>query len=103
MVTRSPRRICVKLGDRFDAFQRVALAIQVKTGDLLRHPSSRRPRAGVGHYETQLAPRPRARRRCRIIFILSAGADAAGRANHHAVSIVIAVAPAPDQSWPRRP
>jgi hypothetical protein len=55
MVTRSPHRICVKLGDRFDPFQQVALAIQVKTGDLLRHPSSRRPRAGVGHYETQLA------------------------------------------------
>jgi hypothetical protein len=40
--------------------QRVALAIRVKAGDLLRHPSSHRPRAGVGDHETQFAQASRA-------------------------------------------
>jgi hypothetical protein len=57
-VTRSPRRIGVKLGDRFDPIQHLALAIQVKAGHLLRHPSSDGARSGVGNDETQFAQTP---------------------------------------------
>ena len=54
----SPRRIGVKLGDRFDPFQCVAFAIQVEAGYLVRHPSSDGARAGVRNDETQLAQTP---------------------------------------------
>jgi hypothetical protein len=54
-VTKSPRRISVKLGNWFDPIQSVALAIRVKTGHLLRHPSSDGARSGVRNDETQFA------------------------------------------------
>src|SRR6185437_7981930 len=57
-VTTSPRCIGVKLGDRLDPLQRFALAIGVKTRDLLCHPTPHRPRTGIGNHETQLAQTP---------------------------------------------
>ena len=57
-VTRSPRRICIKRGDRFHPLQRAALAMEAEAGDLLRHPPSHGPRARVGNDETQLAQPP---------------------------------------------
>jgi hypothetical protein len=69
-VTRSPRRICVERGDRFDPFQRVALAIQIEAGDLLRRRTAGERESATTRRNSR---RPRARRR-RIIFILLAGA-----------------------------
>jgi hypothetical protein len=57
-VTRSPRRIGVKLRDRFYPFQRVALAIQIEAGDLFRNPSSDGARSGVGNDQAQLTQTP---------------------------------------------
>ena len=51
-VTTSPRRICIKLGDPLDPLQSVALAIRIETGNLLRHPLSHRPRAGIGYHRS---------------------------------------------------
>jgi hypothetical protein len=72
-VTKSPRRIGVKLRNRFDPFQRIALAIQIEAGDLLRNPSSDRARSGIRN-DQRNSRRPRARLRWRINFIRSAGA-----------------------------
>jgi hypothetical protein len=54
-VTTSPRRIGVKLGNLFDPCQGIALSIRIKSGDLLRHPSSNGTRTCIRHDKTQLA------------------------------------------------
>ena len=72
-VTRSPRRICIELGDRFDPLQRVALAIQSRPATCFatRRRTARERESATTRRNSR---NPRARRRRRIIFILSAGA-----------------------------
>jgi hypothetical protein len=53
-VTRSPRRIGVKLRHRFDPFQRIAFALSIEAGDLLCNPLSDGTRSGVRDDQAQL-------------------------------------------------